>query len=194
MFKKINISAQLLIFWLSITNICSANDTNNLGVHVHGLASIRLAIEKNNVVMELQSPSINFLGFERKPKKKSEIDHINRVESILKSARIYKFTGTNCNLIESDFELQTINSNKLPTEIHDHSHGHDHETDDLENSHREIMVYHKFICGNTKTLKALDVFLFDEFPQVEKINAEWVSESKQGKTSLTRKNFKINLD
>ena len=194
MFKKTNISVQLLIFWLSVANICSANETNNLGVHVHGLASIRLAIEKNNVVMELQSPSINFLGFERKPKKKSEIDHINRVESILKSARIYKFSGTNCNLIESDFELQTINSNKLPTEIHDHSHGHDHETDDLENSHREIMVYHKFICGNTKTLKALDVFLFDEFPQVEKINAEWVSESKQGKTSLTRKNFKINLD
>jgi|TARA_B100001093_G_C26631494_1_gene929092 hypothetical protein len=194
MFKNTNISAQLLIFSLSIMNICSANETANLGVHVHGLASIRLAIEKNNVVMELQSPSINFLGFERKPKKKSEIDHINRVESILKSARIYKFTGTNCNLIESDFELQTINSNKLPTESHDHSHGHDHETDDLENSHREIMVYHKFICGNTKTLKALDVFLFDEFPQVEKINAEWVSESKQGKTSLTRKNFKINLD
>ena len=194
MFKKTNISAQLLIFWLSVTNICSANETNNFGVHVHGLASIRLAIEKNNVVMELQSPSINFLGFERQPKKKSEMDHINRVESILKSAQIYKFIGSNCNLIESNFELQTVSSNKLPTESHDHSHGHDHETDDVENSHREIMVYHQFICGNTKTLKALDVFLFDEFPQVEKINAEWVSESKQGKTSLTRKNFKINLD
>lgn len=194
MFKKTNISAQLLIFWLSVTNICSANETNNLGVHVHGLASIRLAIEKNDVVMELQSPSINFLGFERQPKNKSEIDHINRVESILKSAQIYKFIGSNCNLIKSNFELQTISSHKLPTESHDHSHGHDHETDDVENSHREIMVYHQFICGNTKTLKALDVFLFDEFPQVEKINAEWVSESKQGKTSLTRKNFKINLD
>ena len=190
MFKKTNISAQLLIFWLSVANICSANETNNLGVHVHGLASIRLAIEKNNVVMELQSPSINFLGFERQPKKKSEIDHINRVESMLESAQIYKFIGSNCNLIKSNFELQTVSSHKLPTE----SHGHDHETDDVENSHREIMVYHQFICGNTKTLKALDVFLFDEFPQVEKINAEWVSESKQGKTSLTRKNFKINLD
>ena len=57
-----------------------------------------------------------------------------------------------------------------------------------------VLYPFKFICGNTKALKALDIFLFDEFPQVEKINAEWVSESKQGKTILTRKNFKIKLD
>ena len=194
MFNNKITSVSVFVFWLASTSIYSANASNNLGVHVHGLAFLQVAVEKNNVVIELQSPSINFLGFERQPKKKSEIDHSNRVESILKSAQIYKFIGSNCNLIESNFELQTVSSNKLPTESHDHSHGHDHETDGVENSHREIMVYHKFICGNTKTLKVLDVFLFDEFPQVEKINAEWVSESKQGKTILTRKNFKINLD
>ena len=194
MFNSKNVSLSVFVFWLASTIIYSANASNNLGVHVHGLAFLQVAVESNNVVIELKSPSINFLGFERQPKKKSEIDHINRVESILKSAQIYKFIGSNCNLIESNFELQTVSSNKLPTETHDHSHGHDHETDGVENSHREIIVYHKFICGNTKALKALDVFLFDEFPQVEKINAEWVSESKQGKTILTHKNFKINLD
>ena len=190
MFNSKNIFVNGFVFWLAITGICSANASNKLGVHVHGLAFFQVAVENNNVVTELQSPSINFLGFEHRPKKKSEIDRINRIESILRSAQIYKFIGSNCRLIESNFELQTVGSNKLSTE----SHGHNHNNDDVESSHSEIMVYHKFNCGNTKTLKALDVFLFDEFPQVEKINAEWVSESNQGKTILTRKNFKIKLD
>ena len=194
MFNSKNIFVNGFVFWLAITGICTANASTNLGVHVHGLAFFQVAVENNTVVTELQSPSINFLGFERQPEKKSEIDHINRIESILKSAQIYKFIGSNCRLIKSNFELQTVGSNKLSTDSHDHTHGHDHNNDDVERSHSEIMVYHKFNCGNTKTLKALDVFLFDEFPQVEKINAEWVSESNQGKTILTRKNFKIKLD
>ena len=194
MFNSKNSSVSSFVFWLVITGICSVNASNNLGVHVHGLAFLRVAVENNNVVTELQSPSINFLGFEHQPKKKSEINRINRIESILRSAQIYKFIGSNCNLIKSNFELQTVSSNTLSTESHDHSHEHNHTTNDGGNSHREIMIYYKFTCRNTKMLKKLNVFLFNEFPQVDKINVEWVSESQQGKTTLTGKNFKIDLD
>jgi len=57
-----------LSFFVFSTNAFS----KNLGAHVHGHVSIDMAVDKNELLVMLNSPADNFLGFEYKAKSEKE--------------------------------------------------------------------------------------------------------------------------
>jgi hypothetical protein len=54
--------------------------------HEHGAVSINLALEGNELVVELEAPAINVLGFERAPRDAAERAAAAAIESWLRSA------------------------------------------------------------------------------------------------------------
>ncbi len=168
--------------------------------HVHGIAALNLALEGQEVHVELDSPAANLVGFEHAPS--SEADHaaLDKAVATLKDGdRLFRFNAeARCRMEKAD-----VTSALLDEEHgehagehkgdHDHEkqdeHGHDkHEHEEHEHegeAHSDIEAAYHFECDKPGKLTQLTVELFEAFPGTEKLKVQYVIESKQGAAELT---------
>ena len=76
---------------------------------------------------------------------------------------------------------------------HEHNHEHKGDHSDEHSSHSEIVAHYHYQCNNTGALSEITINLFDMFSGIEKIQALWVTETKQGSTTLSAKNNRLNI-
>ena len=168
--------------------------------HVHGIAALNLALEGQEVHVELDSPAANIVGFEHAPS--SEADHAaldKAVATLRDGDRLFRFNAeAGCRM-----EKANVASSLLDQEHgehagehkgeHDHGkqdeHGHakhEHEEHEHEGeTHSDIEAAYHFECERPGKLTRLTVELFEAFPGTEKLNVQYVIESKQGAAELT---------
>ncbi len=163
--------------------------------HVHGIAALNIALEGREVHVELESPAANIVGFEHAPSSEADRAALDKAVTTLKDGnRLFKFNE------DAGCKLETANvASELLDEEHDehvdkHSDDHDHEEkggDDHEKhedegeTHSEIEAAYHFECDQPGKLSQLTVELFEAFPGTEKLNVQYVLESKQGAAELT---------
>jgi hypothetical protein len=170
------------------------------GAHVHGIAALNLALEGEELHIELHSPAANIVGFEHAPS--SEADHaaLDKAVATLKDgARLFRFNAeAGCRMETAD-----VTSSLLDEEHgehagehkgdHDHEkeddHGHqEHEHEGHEHegeTHSDIKAAYHFECDQPGKLTRLTVELFEAFPGTERLNVQYVIESNQGAEKLT---------
>jgi hypothetical protein len=164
------------------------------GAHVHGIAALNLALEGQEVHIELDSPAANIVGFEHAPS--SEADHaaLDKAVALLKDGdRLFRFNeGAGCRM-----ESAKVTSELLEEEHEDHEHekreghtGEKHEDahDEHEHAgetHSDIEAAYHFECAAPGKLTQLTVEIFEAFPVTERLNVQYVIESKQGAAELT---------
>lgn len=168
--------------------------------HVHGITALNLALEGEEVHIELDSPAANIVGFEHAPS--SEADHAALDEAVaaLKNGdQLFRFNNeAGCRMEEA------IVTSALLEEEHDdypdkHSDDHDHEEKgehgheehEGEETHSDIEVTYHFECELPAKLTQLTVELFEVFPATEVLNVQYVIESKQGARELTAKDHVV---
>ena len=140
--------------------------------HEHGVAELNLAVDGSSVLIELESPAVNIVGFEHKPQNKAEQDQVEQAINQLKQAKaLFLFTSdANCHLdaVEVETELQQ-----------DHEqHDHDHHESDVE--HSEFSVNYTFSCDSIEKLEQVEVTLFQEFNGIESITGQLITTKSQG--------------
>ncbi|MES9971042.1 MAG: DUF2796 domain-containing protein [Candidatus Thiodiazotropha sp.] len=154
--------------------------------HVHGIAALNLALEGEEVHLELDSPAANMVGFEHAPS--SEADHgaLDKAMAALKNGdQLFRFNKeAGCRM-----EKAMVTSALLKEEDHDHDgkHADDHDT------HSDIEAVYHFECDQPARLTRLTVELFEAFPATEKLNVQYVIENKQGAIELTIKDHVVNF-
>lgn len=166
------------------------------GAHVHGIAALNLALEGQEVHLELDSPAANIVGFEHTPS--SEADHaaLDKAIGTLKDGdRLFRFNAdAGCRLEEAAVTTALLDEeHKGHADEHDHEKhdGHDHDEHDHEaheregETHSDIEAAYHFECDRPGKLAQLTVELFAAFPGTEKLNVQYVTESKQGAVELT---------
>ncbi len=171
--------------------------------HVHGIAALNLALQGDEVHVELDSPAANIVGFEHAPS--SEADHaaLDKAVATLKDGdSLFRFNSeAGCRM-----EKAKITSALLDEEhdkhggehADDHGHekkdAHDHDENKHEEhgheehegeTHSDIDAAYHFECDQPGKLTQLTVELFEAFPGTEKLNVQYVIESKQGAAKLT---------
>jgi hypothetical protein len=156
------------------------------GAHVHGTAALNLALDGNEVHVELDSPAANVVGFEHAPA--SEADHAALAKAIATLAdgdRLFRFN------VEAGCRMEDakINSALLDEEHGTHADDHEHEEhvhdEHKGETHSDIDAAYHFECDQPGRLTQLTVELFEAFPGMEKLNVQYVIESKQGAAELT---------
>lgn len=172
--------------------------------HVHGAASLNLALEGDEVHIELDSPAANIVGFEHAPS--SEADHAaldKAVVTLKKGDQLFRFNEeAGCRM-----EKAMITSALLEEEHDDHGDEHaddhehekkdehdheEHETEEHEGeTHSDIEAVYHFECDQPNKLTQLTVKLFDAFPVTEELKVQYVIESKQGARELTAKDHVV---
>ena len=153
--------------------------------HVHGLATLTLAMESQSLEIEFESPAANLVGFEHKAKSPKEKKAVKSAEAILqKAADLFVFSSASCQLKEME-----VDTSGLMEDSHsDHGYHHnDHHSSNYENEddgHSGIKALYRFTCNGAKQPESVYTKLFVLFSDIEAINATWVSDTSQGSKLL----------
>ena len=137
---------------------------------------MNLALEGDEVHIELDSPAANIVGFEHVPS--SDADHValKKAVAMLKDGgKLFEFNASaDCSLEKTHIE------SALMEEGHKHEK-HEHEAE----THSDIEAIYHFECEKPGKLTQLSVELFEAFPGMEKLNVQYIIENKQGASELT---------
>ncbi len=172
--------------------------------HVHGIASLNLALEGQEVHVELDSPAANIVGFEHAPSSEADHAELDKAVATLKDAgQLFRFDSeAGCRLEKAEVASALLDE-KHNEHADDHAHekkeahGHDdhkheqhgheehgHEEHEGE-THSDIEAVYHFVCDQPGELTQLTVELFEAFPGMEELDVQYVTESKQGAAELT---------
>lgn len=153
--------------------------------HTHGLAEITLAIEGDEVDVELQSPAANIVGFEHIASTPEQRGLVDKASLILKSPnKLFSFFGTSCELKASEIDISDL----LGDEVHgSEENGHDHLAHDKlgHETHSEVSANYQFYCEQGPKLTAITLNFLEYFSGIETLHIAWVTDNHQGSVELT---------
>jgi len=201
----------LVIFFLVATlaiaqaiavHVVGAGEHRQHGAHEHGVAHLNVAVEGNNLVIELFSPAANIVGFEHHPKTKAQKIQVEEAREKLGAAEmLFKLpTQAQGRLVSSNVDTN-IDSDSADTsyqheeaDVHDkdEQNAHDHHKDAHEHArHSDFKAQYQFFCDTPEKLAYLDVMLFQIFPGIEHIEAQILTDTGQSAKELTAKDYRI---
>jgi len=169
-------------------------DGHHHGAHVHGVALLNLALENNELYIEIKSPAANIVGFEHPPRTEMEKSAVEQAVKTLKAGEdLFTFsTSAGAVLKESTVMVGMENDSGHEDEDHssetDHHATHeveDHKQHDVDEQHSEFEVVYRFHCKYPDKLKYIDVMLFDRFKGIEEINVQMMTRKRQTAFDLT---------
>ena len=173
--------------------------------HEHGVGQLSIAIEGNEVEIELVVPGADAVGFEHAARTDSERKAVVAAAEKLKEAkRLIRLTsGAHCHVEKTEVASALLDSDK---DEHDHDHAHDHkhekhakQDEHKHNEHKEhdkhpdgeihseFTAHYHFHCNHPEKLTGADVEFFKVFPSAHELVARWITSKGQGVTELTAK-------
>jgi hypothetical protein len=172
----------LTVFILLVSPISAFPETSSdhaLGPHVHGVATLQVAIDTNMMTLNFSSPLDNLIGFEHRPRNQAEVAQVqSMINAFYKTNLFIPTPSAQCQLKTVDLESLVIKKKlNAPKPSHEEPAGHA----DLDAE----LVYH---CKHAKDVRDLQVNLFKTFPNLHQISAEIVSEHGQAAVQLSPTN------
>lgn len=142
---------------------------DSLSAHEHGVASLNLVVDGNAVIIELDSPADNLLGFEYLPTSDADKAKVKAVMAQLNNAgELFVFpSAAECSLDEVALESPIFDAVADGAE-HAHDHDHDHDGKHGE-AHADIEAQFQFTCAQPTELNQVEVALFGAFPGTQRL-------------------------
>ena len=142
--------------------------------HVHGQVKLDVVIEGPTIVIEMQSPLDNFVGFERAPRTDAEKKTADDAVAQLRAGdQIFKIDPTaNCKL--------------GPVTLRSAALGLGKDADAAGDGHADLDGSFAFNCTNAAAAKFIDVDLFAAFKGTRQIDVQIASPQGQFKRTLKR--------
>lgn len=146
--------------------------SGGLGAHEHGAAELSVAWIDAEVSIDLISPTFNVFGFEYEPTSDEDLAiEADRTEALTAAGIITVNDEAGCTLVDP-----------VETEV------------EREGSHSEISVSWLYSCANPDAIESVDASgLFEEFPNLEDVDAQWVSDADQSSAELSPSSTTLTL-
>lgn len=142
--------------------------------HVHGQIKLDVAIEGPTVVIEMDSPLDNFIGFERAPKTDDEKKIADAAVAQLRAAdQIFKIDpSANCKLGPVTLRSAALGIGKAEPSATE--------------GHADLDATFAFNCTNAAATKFIDIALFTAFKNPRQIDVQIAAPQGQFKRTLKR--------
>lgn len=159
---------------LAATAAGAAGDRREAGKHEHGASELAIGIDGGDVVIDLEGPAANFVGFEHAPRTPEEQRVLDAALATLRDgAKLFglpaaagcRFTGVEVTLPEFAAEAHEAGR---PGEPGDHDDHDDHAEAD---GHAEIAAAWELACAKPAALATVQVKVFEVFPATLRIDA-----------------------
>ena len=186
----------------NLSNI-QAEEYRHHKAHEHGGAHMNVALEGNDIYIELTSPAANIVGFEHHPRNESQKAAVKKAIVTLKAgealfvlhpsdegglakSKVYTDIANDSDHKSEDARTHEHNEISKKDEEDKRRHQENHESDKHE-SNSEFRAEYHFVCKKPEKLAHIDVMLFSVFPGIEHIEVQLLTGTKQTALDLTTK-------
>lgn len=144
--------------------------------HTHGIATLNWVLAGSTLQIALQAPMMDAIGFEHAPVTNDESQLFSAMLSDLKNTnKVVDFIGGGCQLVTATiinpFDKLGPDQGANPSPTH-------------KLNHNDIAAEYQFLCQQPSQFEAININLFDTFPGINVINAQWIVDGKQGGARL----------
>ena len=163
------------------------------GPHQHGVGQLNLAVDGNEIEIELTLPGMDVVGFEHAAA--SDADRTAVTQAIVKlrdGGKLFRFAAAGgCRLEQAEVgqnahEHGQHEQAKGKEHKHEHAKAKEHEpAKGEEDEHAEFRAHYHFDCKNPAGATPLDVRVFEILPTAERIDTQRTSPRGQGGAGLT---------
>jgi hypothetical protein len=183
--RRLLLALPFALLPLAIAHAAEEQEHASLGAHEHGVARLDAVLDGETLEFELDSPSMNIVGFEHPASTDEDKAKVAEArELLLKPQALFNLpTAAKCSVA-----TQKLNSplfgDKPDADDHDDEDEHhdDHAKGEEEHHHEhsEIHAHYQFVCDTPSALKKLDLTqIFKTFPGTHKIQVQLIAPSGQ---------------
>ena len=150
------------------------DETRQLGAHEHGTSTLNIAFDGGTLMMELEAPGADIVGFEHAAETDADKAAIEAAEAVLADpATLFVLpAAAGCTLASADAHLAGEDHD------HDHGHSHDHGHDAAAETegatHSEFHAEYSFDCADPAAVTTIGFGFFDAFPNAQKVEVQVV--------------------
>lgn len=145
--------------------------------HVHGHASMQVAVEGKEIIIDWQSPMDSVVGFEHAPRNEKQRQAIQAVEDQFRSPGKMFIPTADAKCTAQPAEV------KLPFK----SGGASAEDKRDKEVHSDLEAAIRFECENPAALKGMELKLFDAFSRLQRVDVQAIGPRGQSAARLTPK-------
>ena len=184
-------------------------EVRQVEAHVHGGATLAIAVDGNSVTAELETPLYNLLGFEHAPETAEQKDAVEKAEKQLsKPDTLIRFNDeAGCDSIAVKSMTELFEHDDHDEDHHEHhekdEHGHDdkqhdekdhdekdHEHDERNDhedhsDHQDVVISYSFSCTAPENLTRLNADLLTAFPLMDELDVVYLGMNNQASFELT---------
>ncbi len=139
--------------------------------HQHGVAKVNMAISQQDVTFELIASGQDLLGFEHTPTSVQEKAAYEKMrQDLTKGESIFGLPkAAKCHYVAEKIGELVV-----------------------EHGHSELIASYQFQCQQPEALKQVSVYLFNDYPHIEKVMFQGISKTTQTSDILTSKKQTLN--
>jgi hypothetical protein len=149
---------------------------HSLGAHVHGVASLEIAVDGDELSLDFSGPLDNLIGFEHAPQNDKQKGVVKAMEQRLRDAAnaFVPSPAAACTAVSVKLESSVLDGGKPE-----------------EGGHADIDGEYKFKCARPENLRDLEVRLFDAFPKLRVIKVQVAGPRGQASAKLSQDQRKV---
>lgn len=161
-------------------------DAREQGAHEHGAARLDIALTNGSLELQIEGAAFNFVGFERAPEGAQEVARVEQARLLLNNASALfgwesaagcstQSSRIDANLPEPAHEHEDVHAHAEARHSDPDHAGHDHG----HGVHGNWRSYHRFSCSRPEALGAIEVRLFQHFPELKRLDFQLVTDTAQ---------------
>lgn len=187
-------SAAMTLFLLYGAAGASEGERRELGAHEHGHGLLSVAVDGNDLVIELEIPAMNVVGFEHAPETDEQRHAVEEAVGTFQRGNtlFVPAEGAACSIEHIDVALAGMSHDKHQGEGEGHDHGEKNEPEN--DGHSELHGEYHFRCAEPGALHSLAVHLFEHLKGMEELEVQIVTPTQQFATELARGSVHLKLD
>jgi hypothetical protein len=150
------------------------------GPHVHGTGELHVAVENDNLSVELHSPLEGLLGFEHAARTDSQraavkamTAKLNKPETLFKLPKAASCTAMPTRIDSPLGNAQATSSSSVNAAQKD------------DDNHADLTATFGFVCADINKLDSIEVTIFDAFPGIRTIKVEIIGRRGQSAATLS---------
>mgnify|MGYP006437397869 CR=1 FL=1 len=162
----------------------------SLDAHIHGAAELNIVLEGHELLIELESPSFNLVGFEHEPKSLDQHKLVENTIELLKDFRRIANISPKADCKSIDVSISTTMKGLGDGHNEHHEDEHQHSAKEI---HSEFSATYSLRCDKPENLKSIQLELFSTFELMEEIVVQMIIQGKQGLAELNPDNPNLKL-
>jgi hypothetical protein len=185
-----------------------AQETREMGAHVHGVSTLQVAVEDGTLSLDLTSPGMDIVGFEYAASTDADKDVVaTAVRQLLNPDNVVALPDTaGCRLSAASAHLHFGEDHDEEHDDHgaehdghdDHAADHDDHADadhaDEGATHSAFHATYTFSCDAPDALTSLSFPFFDQFTNAQEIEAEYINDAGAGRAEISRDVAQLDLN